>query len=148
LKGKHLTTLLISIIVVLILVLVATTCTPTATTPTQTTSKPAATTTTTPTTTTKVEYKDTIYRVLNPRGRDSAVTLIGMQTPRLTTLVGKTIVINMGEGSPVVMPALNERMKKELTQSTILFQGGPTFLTAMPPETEKVANLMIMGNSW
>ena len=144
-KSKHLLPLLASII--LILILVATSCTPTSTTPTQTTTKPAATTST-PTATTKVEYKDTIYRVLNPRGRDSAVDLVGLQTPRLTTLVGKTIVINMGEGSPVIMPALNERIKKELTQSTIIFQGGPTFLTAMPPETEKVANLMIMGNSW
>jgi hypothetical protein len=86
--------------------------------------------------------------VLNPRGKDSAVELKGLQTPRLDNLTGKTIVLNMGEGSPVIMPALHERFKKEFPNSTIIFQGGPTFLTAMPAETEKVANLMIMGNAW
>lgn len=146
-KGKYLLPLLVSII--LILILVATSCTPTTTTstPTQTTSKPAATTST-PTTTTKVEYRDTIYRVLNPIARDLPRDIAPL-APRIDSLAGKKIAFCMAEGSPVVMPALWERIKKEFPTTTWVYtesrQTSPIRLTA---EEEKGVQAMIVGNTW
>ena len=48
---------------------------------------------------------DAIYNVLDPRGIQQVVPLHAL-TPRLTTLVGKKILVDVGEADPVVMPAL------------------------------------------
>jgi hypothetical protein len=135
LKGKHLLPLLASII--LILIMLATSCTPT-----QTTSKPAATTTS------KSSSGDTIYKVLSPLGTYQKVQLLGMTAPRLDSLAGKTIVVNQGEGSPIVMPALYERLKKEFPTSKFIYIDARVFLQRMTPEQEKEAKAMIMGNTW
>ena len=139
-KGKYLLPLLVSIIVVLILVLVVTTCTPTASTPTQTTSKPGATI--------AQPQKDTIYRVLNPLGIDQPVDLTPL-AKRIDGLAGKTIAVSMAEGSPMVMPTLYERVKKEFPTSTIVYREsrttGPTRLT---DEELKPVQALIQGNAW
>jgi hypothetical protein len=138
-KGKHLLPLLASII--LILVLVATSCTPTTTTPKQTTTKPGATTS-------QPQSKDTIYRVLNPVGIDQPVDLSPL-AKRIDGLAGKTIAVSMAEGSPMVMPTLYERVKKEFPTSTIVYREsrttGPTRLT---DEELKPIQALIQGNAW
>lgn len=137
-KRKHLLALLITIISILILV--ATSCNPTA--------QPKQTSTPTPTTTTKVEYKEPIYRVLNPVGRDVA-TDVAPLAPRIDALAGKKIAFVMAEGSPVIMPALWPRVQKEFPTSTWVYtesrQTSPIRLTA---DEEKGVQAMIIGNAW
>ena len=88
------------------------------------------------------------YKPLNPIGEDTAHEL-GPLAPRIDSLDGKTIVIAMGEGSPVIMPALYERIQKEFPTSTFIFKDSRT--TRPPPMTDEeleVAEAVIIGNAW
>jgi hypothetical protein len=95
-----------------------------------------------------VEYRDTVYRVINPVGIDQPVDLSPL-AKRIDGLAGKTIAVCMAEGSPMVMPTLMTRIKKEFPTSTFVMTEsrttGPTRLTT---EEEKGIQAMIIGNSW
>lgn len=147
---KMKTTVLLASIVLIILLFVmgCSSATQPTSTATSTTTKPVATSTSTPTTTTKVEYKEPIYRIINPVGIDQPVDLSPL-AKRIDGLAGKTIAVCMAEGSPMVMPTLMTRIKKEFPTSTFVFTEsrttGPTRLTT---DEEKGVQAMIIGNSW
>ena len=105
--SKHIVWLLFSII--LILVMVSTSCTPTTTQPGATTTSTQPTVTVTATPTTKVEYRETIYRVLNPRGIEPPVDCKAL-APRLDTLDGKTVQVTIAEAEPIIAGPLGERL--------------------------------------
>ena len=145
---KMKTTVLLASIVLIILLL-AMSCSPaTQTTPTSTTTTKSTTTTSTPTATTKVEYREPIYRIINPVGIDQPVDLSPL-AKRIDGLAGKRIAVCMAEGSPMVMPTLMTRIKKEFPTSTFVMTEsrttGPTRLTT---DEEKGVQAMIIGNSW
>ena len=139
----------------LILVMLITSCTQTAkptpvSTPTPT-AKPAAATSTptsTPTPTTKVEYKDTVYRVLNPVGAYAAVNLSPL-APRIDGLAGKTIAFLFAEGSPIIMPALWERVQKEFpTTKWVYTESRSTSAVRLTADQQKTVQAAIAGNAW
>jgi hypothetical protein len=56
------------------------------------------------------QLTDKVYNIVNPRGQMAAIPFVGL-SPRLSTLEGKTIVVNQGEADAIIMPALIERLR-------------------------------------
>lgn len=77
------------------------------------------------------------------------MTIKGLAT-RPTSLTGLTLYVDQGEADPIIMPALWERVQKDLSQATwkyIATSGfGPT-----TPEGDVIAQAnggVIRGNAW
>jgi hypothetical protein len=144
LKSKHLIALFASIILI---VLLATSCTPTATQPGATTTATQPTVTVTATPTTKVEYRETIYRALNPRGIEPPVDCKAL-APRLDTLDGKTIQVTIAEADPIIAGPLGERLLKDNPKSTWKTEWVQTFGPSAPTEAMLKADAVILGIGW
>jgi hypothetical protein len=113
-----------------------------------TTSKPAATTAPTSAPTTQVAAKEKTYNCLNPTGEFVPVQTIAL-SPRLTTIEGKTIVIDQGEASPVVMPALIDYLPKKYPNTKwVVYAPLVAFGRTAPEDVELKADAIIRGNAW
>jgi hypothetical protein len=97
---------------------------------------------------------DAIYNVLDPRGIQASVTLHAL-APRLTTLVGKTILFDQGEADPVIMPALWARVTADHPEVTwdiqVSSSFGPTAVESQYYDSKNKVPLIdgvIRGNAW
>ena len=103
---------------------------------------------------------DTIYNVLDPRGIAAPVNFVGL-APRLTTLVGKKILVDQGEADPVIMPALWARLTAEHPEITwfheVSSSFGPTSVESTADDagapfwtkaTGPLIDAIIRGNAW
>jgi len=96
---------------------------------------------------------DMIYQVLDPRGIQAVVPLHAL-APRLTTLVGKTILVDVGEADPVIMPALWAALTADHPEVTWLEQVsasfGPTAVESqyLGPNKKPLIDAVIRGNAW
>jgi hypothetical protein len=97
---------------------------------------------------------DKIYSVLNPRGIQPTVKYVGL-SPRLTSLAGKTIVVDQGEADPVIMPALYDRLKATYPEVNWIY----TAVSSFGPEAveadyydsvhkKPLVDAIIRGNAW
>jgi len=148
-RNRSLIVLIASI--VMMLSAVAISCTPTVGTPTPTPTQPAATTTPTPTPTPTqtAPVTDKKYNALNPRGIPQPVNIIGLAA-RLDTLDGKNIYIVQGEADPVIMPALNERMKTDYPKANIVYYLPQSSFGPSTPDATTLADAkaVIRGVGW
>jgi hypothetical protein len=139
---------LFSVTLVVALAMVLAGCTPTPAT--TTTPKPAATVTVTATPTTPAaSATDKKYNDLNPRGIPQPVNIVGL-APRLTTLDGKKIYVVQGEADPVVMPALNDRIKADYPKANIIYYQPQSSFGPNAPDATTLAdaNAVIRGVGW
>jgi hypothetical protein len=96
---------------------------------------------------------DMIYQVLDPRGIQAVVQLHAL-APRLTTLVGKTILFDQGEADPVVMPALWAQLTADHPEVNWLIQVsqsfGPSSVESqyLGPNKKPLIDAVIRGNAW
>jgi hypothetical protein len=97
---------------------------------------------------------DALYNVLDPRGIQPVVTLHAL-APRLTTLVGKTILFDQGEADPVVMPALWARVTAEHPEVTWKREVSSSFGPSSVESTyynsatkTPLIDAVIRGNAW
>jgi predicted esterase len=69
---------------------------------------------------------------------------------RLTTFDGKTIYIVQGEADPIIMPALNDRLRKDYQKTTwVYYQPSSSFGPTTPDDQTKAeAKAVIRGISW
>ena len=96
----------------------------------------------------KIVEVDKTYRVMNPLGEDQARELEPL-APRIDTLEGKHIAFCFAEGSPVIMPALWERLQKEFPTSTWVYTETRTTRPQSLTDEELVGvQAMIVGNAW
>ena len=92
---------------------------------------------------------DKEYRALNPVGVFIPVETSALST-RLDTLSGKTVYIIQGEADPIIMPALNQIVNEDYTDTTWVFYK-PTSaygLSAVDEELESNADGAIRGIGW
>ena len=96
----------------------------------------------------KMAGDEKIYKVLNPCGIQQSVELHAL-APRLDTIDGKTIYVNMGDANAVVTPALFDQlnMKYPKTDWRLIFT---SFFGPAEPEEEvlKNADAVIRGLAW
>jgi hypothetical protein len=97
---------------------------------------------------------DALYNVLDPRGIQASVTLHAL-APRLTTLVGKTILFDQGEADPVVMPALWAQLTADHPEVTwkreVSASFGPTSVESTyynSATKTPLIDAVIRGNAW
>jgi hypothetical protein len=97
---------------------------------------------------------DKIYNVLDPRGIQPVVKYVGL-APRLTSIAGKTILVDQGEADPVIMPALYERLKTTYPEVNWLYVGlssfGPEAVEADYYDSvnkKPLVDAIIRGNAW
>ena len=92
--------------------------------------------------------KDKIYRCLNPRGIEAEVDTQPL-APRLDKLDGKRIAINAQEVDPVIMPALIERLKRDLPNVNWLIKdSGVTEQVSLTEEEMGSTDALIQGVAW
>jgi hypothetical protein len=148
LRRKNLIALLSSISLILILLVTGCTQTvaPQVTTPPPTQQPTVATVTSTPTP--QIVIQDKTYNCLNPQGTQPPVDIKPL-AKRLDTLDNKVIWVNQAEADPIIMPALNARLKKEYTKTDWRWIGVSN-LGSDTPEADVLANAkaIIKGNAW
>jgi hypothetical protein len=92
--------------------------------------------------------RDKVYKCLNPRGIEAEVDTQPL-APRLDKLDGKKIVISAQEVDPVIMPALIERLKRDLPNVNWLVKdSGVTEQVALTEEEMDSAGALIQGVAW
>ncbi len=72
------------------------------------------------------QLTDKVYNVMNPRGLMAPIPYVGL-APRLTTLQGKTVVVNQGEADAVIMPALLERLRAAYPTTNFIYVAVSSF---------------------
>jgi hypothetical protein len=92
--------------------------------------------------------KDRVYKCLNPRGIEAEVDTRPL-APRLDKLDGKTIAISAQEVDPVIMPALIERLKRDLPNVNWLVKdSGVTEQVSLSEEEMDRTDALIQGVAW
>ena len=75
--------------------------------------------------------EDKEYRALNPVGIFIPVETSAL-SPRLDTIVGKTLYVCQGEADPVIMPALYEALQHEFPSTTFIYYDRSDFGPSRP----------------
>lgn len=101
--------------------------------------------------------KEKTFNCLNPVGIQPPVTIVPL-SPRLDTIVGKTIYIVQGEADPIIMPALVTALQQKYPTTFFnYYQPSSSFGPTAPDDTMKAAskadgtggaNGIIRGNAW
>jgi hypothetical protein len=98
--------------------------------------------------------QDKIYNVLDPRGIQPSVKYVGL-APRLTSLTGKNILVDVGEADAVIMPVLYQRLKATYPDVNWLYTEvssfGPSSVEAAYYDSKNkkpLVDAIIRGNAW
>jgi hypothetical protein len=92
--------------------------------------------------------RDKVYKCLNPRGIEAEVDTQPL-APRLDRLDGKSIAISAQEVDPVIMPALIERLRRDLPNVNWLVKdSGVTEQVSLSEEEINRTDALIQGVAW
>jgi hypothetical protein len=92
---------------------------------------------------------DKIYNILDPRGLVSPIPYVGL-APRLTSIAGKTILVDQGEADAIIMPALYQQLKATYPSTNWLYVAVSSFgPSAIEPEyLASKPDAIIRGVAW
>jgi hypothetical protein len=95
------------------------------------------------------QLTDKVYNVINPRGLIAPIPFVGL-SPRLSTLDGKTILVNQGEADAVIMPALIDRLRATYPNTNWIYVAVSSFGpdTIEPQFLANKPDAIIRGVAW
>jgi hypothetical protein len=98
--------------------------------------------------TSQTTAKEKSFACLSPIGIQPPVQISPLAA-RLDTLDGKVIYVNQGEADPVIMPALWERVQKDLPKVQWKLIASSSFGPAAPEdEVKQSAKAVLRGVAW
>lgn len=92
---------------------------------------------------------DKSWNALSPRGIQLPVQIKPLAA-RLTTMDGKIIYIVQGEADPIIMPALNDTLRKNYPKTNWNYYNPSSSFGPTTPDdqTKAEAQAVVRGNAW